>query len=469
MVEVSSLMSWTRIALMAGIVGAVGAHGRAQTSALADAYREPVSKLIATATSDRFAWDRLAVLTDTFGHRLSGSAALEDAIEWAAANMKRDGFDRVWTDPVKVPKWVRGSESLELVSPRQHRIPMLGLGMSVGTPPGGIDAELLIVASFAEFERRSAEARGRIVLFNAPFRGYGQTVSYRTNAASMAAQHGARAVLVRSVGPDGLRTPHTGMLSYRPGIAQIPAAAIPTEDANRLARLAAAGTTLRVRLSMDARMEPDADSANLIAELRGRERPDEIVVVGCHFDSWDVGTGASDDGGACVAVWEAARLMLKENLRPRRTIRVVLFTNEENGLRGGLDYRTRYANILDRHVLMFESDLGVAAPTGFGFSGNDIAREQIGAIAALLEPIGATHVGPAGGGADIGPSVAAGRIPSMSPEVDSSKYFIVHHTEADTIDRIDPADLAKHVAAIAGMIYVVADMPVRLGESPGTR
>ena len=451
------------------MVGAVGAHGRAQTSALADAYREPVSKLIAAATSDRFAWERLAVLTDTFGHRLSGSEALEDAIEWAAAAMKRDGFDRVWTDPVKVPKWVRGSESLELVSPRHHRIPILGLGMSVGTPPGGIDAELMIVASFAEFERRSAEARGRIVLFNAPFRGYGQTVSYRTNAASMAAQHGARAVLVRSVGPDGLRTPHTGMLSYRPGIAQIPAAAIPTEDANRLARLATAGTVLRVRLSMDARMEPDADSANLIAELRGRERPDEIVVVGCHFDSWDVGTGASDDGGACVAVWEAARLMLKENLRPRRTIRVVLFTNEENGLRGGLDYRTRYANILDRHVLMFESDLGVAAPTGFGFSGNDIAREQIGAIAALLEPIGATHVGPAGGGADIGPSVAAGRLPSMSPEVDSSKYFIVHHTEADTIDRIDPADLAKHVAAIAGMIYVVADMPARLGESPGTR
>jgi carboxypeptidase Q len=462
-------MSWTRVALVAGVALWAGSQGLAQTSSLADAYREPVARLVAAATADRSAWERLAVLTDTFGHRLSGSQALEDAIAWAAEQMKRDGFDRVWTDPVKVPKWVRGSESLELVAPRRHRIPMLGLGMSVGTPPGGIEAELLVVASFAEFERRSAEARGRIVLFNAPFRGYGQTVTYRTNSASLAAQHGARAVLIRSVGPEGLRTPHTGMLTYRPGVAQIPAAAIASEDANRLARLAAAGTPLRVRLSMDARTEADAESANLIAELRGRERPDEIVVVSCHFDSWDVGTGASDDGGACIAVWEAARLMMKAHLRPRRTVRVVLFTNEENGLRGGLDYRSRYANVLDRHVLMFESDLGVAAPSGFGFSGNDIAREQVAAIASLLESIGATHVGPAGGGADIGPSVAAGRIPSMSPEVDSSKYFVVHHTDADTIDRIDPADMAKHVAAVAGMIYVVADMPVRLGESPGTR
>jgi carboxypeptidase Q len=464
-----------RMGIRRVLIGIVSIWGLGTTVALvqgpsfADAYREPVARLVRAATADRFAWDRLAVLTDTYGHRLSGSQALEDAFDWAAETMRRDGFDRVWMDPVKVPKWVRGTESLELTAPRRHSIPMLGLGMSVGTPPDGIEAELMIVNSFAEFERRSAEARGRIVLFNAPFRGYGQTVTYRTTSASLAAQHGARAVLVRSVGPEGLRTPHTGMLTYRRGVPQIPAAAIPTEDANRLARLAAAGTRLRVRLSMAARTEPDADSANLIAELRGRERPDELIVVACHFDSWDVGTGASDDGGACIAVWEAARLMLEENLRPRRTVRVVLFTNEENGLRGGLDYRTRYANILDRHVLMFESDLGVAAPTGFGFSGNDLAREQVTAIASLLESIGATHIGPAGGGADIGPSVAAGRIPSMSPEVDSSKYFIVHHTEADTVERIDPAGMARHVAAVAGMIYVIADMPARLGEPTGTR
>ena len=441
----------------------------AQTVSFVETYREPVTRLVAAATSDHVAWTRLAVLTDTFGHRLSGSRALEDAIAWSVDAMKADGFDQVWTDPVKVPNWVRGAESLDLVAPRAHRIPMLGLGMSIGTPRDGIEADLIVVGSFAELERRSAEARGRIVLFNAPYRGYGQTVAYRTNGAAQAAQHGAVAMLVRSVGPDGLRTPHTGMLTYRAGVPQIPAAAIPAEDAQRLARLAAGGQRLRVRLAMEAHLEPDADSANVIAELRGRERPDEIVVVSCHLDSWDVGTGASDDAGGCIAAWEAARLMKQLDLRPRRTVRVVLYTNEENGLRGGLDYRTRYQTSLDRHVLMIESDLGVAAPSGFGFSGNETARAQVVAIASLLGPIGATRIGPSGGGADIGPSVAAARIPAMSPEVDSSKYFVVHHSEADTVDRIDPIDLAKHVAALAAMTYVVADMPARLGEAIGTR
>ena len=459
------LSRWIAIFLVGLSVVRVGA----QSTSFVDPYREPVARLIAAATADQFAWNRLSLLTDTYGHRLSGSKALEDAIAWSVDTLKADGFDTVWTDPVKVPKWVRGAESLDLIEPRLHKVPMLGLGLSVGTPPEGLVADLLVVSSFAELERRSAEARGRIVLFNAPYRGYGQTVAYRTNGASQAAQHGAVAALVRSVGPDGLRTPHTGMLTYRAGVSQIPAAAIPAEDAQRLGRLAATGQRLRVRLKMDAHLEPDADSANVIAELRGRERPDEIVVVSCHFDSWDVGTGASDDAGGCIAAWEAARLLKQLDLRPRRTVRVVLYTNEENGLRGGLDYRTRYQATLDRHVLMIESDLGVAAPSGFGFSGNDAARAQVAAIASLLGPIGATHIGPSGGGADIGPSVAAARIPALSPEVDSSKYFVVHHTEADTVDRIDPTDLAKHVAALAVMTYVVADMPARLGEAIGTR
>lgn len=461
-------MRMSRLIVLVTVVLGASPLG-AQSPSFIDAYREPVARVIAAATSDHSAWNRLALLTDTFGHRLSGSKALEDAIAWSVATMKADGFDQVWTDPVKVPKWVRGAESLDLVAPRPHRIPLLGLGLSAGTPREGIEADLLVVSSFAELERRSVEARGRIVLFNAPYRGYGQTVAYRTNGASQAAQYGAVAMLVRSLGPDGLRTPHTGMLIYRAGVPQIPAAAISAEDAQRLARQATGGQRLRVRLKMEAHFEPDADSANVIAELRGRERPDEIVVVACHFDSWDVGTGASDDAGGCIAAWEAARLLKQLNLRPRRTVRVVLYTNEENGLRGGLDYRSRHQASLDRHVLMIESDLGVAAPSGFGFSGNDTARAQVAAIASLLGPIGATHIGPSGGGADIGPSVTAARIPSMSPEVDSSQYFVVHHTEADTVDRIDPTGMARHVAALAAMTYVVADMPARLGEAIGTR
>ncbi len=458
-----------RIAAALAFVTAALVSSSAQVPGWLDEYRGPVSRLIEAATSSDTAWERLAELTDTFGHRLSGSQALADAIEWSMTQMRADGFDVVRADPVKVPHWIRGRESLEIVAPRGHRIPMLGLGLSVGTPPEGIEAELLVVGSFAELDRRSEEARGRIVLFDVPYRGYSQTVAYRANGAVHAARHGAVAVLVRSIGPQGLRTPHTGMMSYRTDVPAIPAAAISVEDSKRLARMTARGDRLRLRLRMEARLAPEADSANVIAEVRGRERPDDIVVLACHLDSWDVGTGASDDGGGCIAVWEAARLMLALDLRPRRTVRVVLFTNEENGLRGGLDYRRRYADELPRHVLMVESDLGVAAPTGFGFTGSDTARDQVRAIASLLSAIDAVNIGPSGGGADIGPAVSAGRIPAMSPEVDSSAYFRIHHTDADTIEQIDPRALARHVAALSAMAYVVADMPTRLGEVPGTR
>ena len=434
-----------------------------------EGYRVPVRRILERATASREAWDRLAELTDTFGHRLSGSQALDDAIAWAVARMRADGFDRVWTDPVKVPHWVRGRESLAIVAPRQHDLPVLGLGMSVGTPAEGIEGDLLVVESFEELERRREDVPGRIVLYNVPYRGYGATVAYRTTGASQAARHGAVAVLVRSIGPDGLRTPHTGTLLYRSAIPRIPAAAVAAEDARRLARMVARGDRVRLRLTMEARQLPDADSANVIAELRGTERPDEIVLVSGHLDSWDVGTGASDDGGGCIAAWEVARVLMALELRPRRTIRVVLFTNEENGLRGATAYRDRYRRQLSDHVLMIESDLGVSTPRGVGFSGNDAARAQIVAIASLLAPIGATHVGPSGGGADIAPSVAAAGIPALSPEVDPSEYFVVHHTQADTIERIDPAAMGRHVAALAVMAYVVADMPVRLGEVVGTR
>jgi carboxypeptidase Q len=441
----------------------------AQPAGWLDAYREPVDRIVRAALATDFAWRRLAYLTDTFGHRLSGSTSLSAAIDWAVTEMQADDLEGVRKDAVMVPHWVRGREALDIVTPHPQSLPMLGLGMSVGTPPDGIEADLLVVDSFVELERKAADARGKIVLFNVPFKGYGSTVAYRVNGASQAADAGAVAMLVRSVGPDGLRTPHTGMLVYRESTPRIPAAAISAEDAMRLARMAARGQRVRLRLSMEATLRPDVESANVIAEVRGRERPDEIVVVSGHFDSWDVGNGATDDGGGAIAAWEVARLLKTLNLRPRRTIRVVLFTNEENGLRGGLDYRDRYRAALGQHVLMIESDAGVFAPIGFGFSGNDTARAQVTAIVSLLAPTGATHVAASGGGADIGPSVVAGRVPAMSLEVDGTKYFLVHHTEADTVDKIDATDLAKCVAAMTGMAYVVADMPQRLGDAPGTQ
>ncbi len=425
-----------------------------------DAYREPAKRLIDASLATHFAWDRLAELTDTYGHRLSGSESLEAAIKWAVAEMKKDGLENVRLEPVKVVHWVRGAESAEITAPRRHPLVMLGLGNSVGTPKEGIEAEVVAVSSFRQLEEHAARAKGRIVFYNVPFTSYGETVQYRSTGPSRAAALGAVAVLVRSVGPPGLRTPHTGALQYGEGVPKIPAAALATEDADRLQRLIARGP-VRVRLRMEAQMLPDADSFNIVGEIRGRERADELVVIGGHFDSWDVGTGATDDGGGCVVTWEALRLMKKLNLRPRRTVRVVLWANEENGLRGGLAYRDRHRAELANHVLMLESDSGVFRPTGFGFSGSDAARARISEIAGLLRGIGADHIGPGGGGADIGPSVEAGGIPAMSLQVDGN-YFVLHHTPADTVDKINPDDMARAAAAIAVMTYVIAEMPDRL-------
>jgi len=426
-------------------------------------YREAANRLIAAATADHAAWERLALMTDLFGHRLSGSPQLNAAIRWASEEMKRDGLENVHTERVMVPHWVRGRESAQIVEPAHQEIAMLGLGDSVGTPSGGVQAELLVVRSFQELESKSSLAKGRIVLFNAPFTTYDDSRPVRSNGPSRASRHGAVAVLVRSIGPAGLRLPHTGALQYSEDAPKIPAAAIATEDADRLQRMSDRGTRVIVRLQMDAHFEADAESANVVGDWRGRERPDEIVVVGGHIDSWDVGAGASDDGGGCVATWEAVRLMKKLGMRPRRTVRVVLWTNEENGGRGGVAYRDAHRTELAKHVMMLESDTGVFRPTGFGFTGNDRARETVRAIASLLDSVGATEISPSGGGSDIDPSVREAGIPAMSTEI-AGEYFLIHHTAADTVDKIDPDDMAKTTAAIAVMAYIVADLPQRLGN-----
>jgi carboxypeptidase Q len=271
-------------------------------------------------------------------------------------------------------------------------------------------------------------------------------------------------MLIRSVAPNGQRLAHTGVMQYASDTARIPAAAIASEDADRLQRLVDRGGPVVVRLKMEARTEPDVLSANVVGELRGREKPDEIVVVGGHLDSWDVGAGALDDGAGCIVTWEAARLMKKLGLRPRRTVRVVLFTNEENGARGGIAYRDQHRSELGKHVMMLESDIGVYPPIAFGFTGTSIARETVRDIATLLTGIGIGSLLPSGGGADIGPSVIEGRIPSMSLDADEGRYFHYHHTAADTVDKIDPGDLARAAAAIAVMTYVIAEMPQRLGD-----
>ncbi len=447
-------------AILAIVVAPLVVAVRAQDAAT---YRPAANRLIDAALKDSAAWHRIAELTDTFGHRLSGSEPLERAIDWTLERMRADGLENVRGEPVMVPHWVRGEESAELITPRRKRLAVLGLGGSVGTPAGGITAPVLVVSSFDELTRRATEARGKIVLFDAPFTTYGETGLYRRIGADAAARAGAVAMLLRSVASYSMNTPHTGNMRHDTTVAAIPAAAIAVEDAMLLHRMQDRGQPMSVRLVMGARTFPDAPSRNVVAELRGRERPDEVVVIGGHIDSWDVGQGAMDDAGGVVAAWEAVRLMKQLGLRPRRTVRVVGWTNEENGGRGGQAYRA--AHDPAQHVFAMESDNGVFRPYGIEAVGTDSALAMLRRIAPLLARIGADSVSRGDGEADIAPLLAAG-VPGAGLHVDGTRYFWFHHTDADTPDKLDPADVSRCVAVMAVYAYVLAEMPERLPRTP---
>jgi Zn-dependent M28 family amino/carboxypeptidase len=276
------------------------------------------------------------------------------------------------------------------------------------------------------------------------------------------------AVLVRSVTPLAMQIPHTGTLRYDESQPRIPAAAVSPEDAMMIARLCAGGVRVRVRLEMEARMEPDADSGDVIGEIPGRERPQEIVVMGGHIDSWDVGQGAQDDGAAIMASLQAVALIKKLGLQPRRTLRVAFWVNEENGSRGGQAYRAWVGDRIGDHAAAIEMDGGAETPRGFGASVDQISLEMLGQIGRLLEPIGAGEITAGGGGEDISPLLRDG-VPGLAERAAGTHYFDWHHTEADTLDKVDPVDFRKSVAAMAVMSYVLADMPGRLATAPGRR
>jgi carboxypeptidase Q len=337
---------------------------------------------------------------------------------------------------------------------------VLGLGGGVSTPLSGITASVLVVTSFDELRSRAADARGKIVLFDVPFTTYRETVRYRVEGASAAARVGAVASLVRSIAPFSIRSPHTGAMRYDSTASRIPAGALSVEDAQMLHRMQTRGDSVVLNLVLRSRTLPDARSRNVVAEIRGRERPDEIVVLGGHIDSWDVGQGAVDDGGGSVAAWEAVRLIRRLGLQPRRTIRVVLWTNEENGGRGALAYRDAHAAELARHVVAMESDNGTFSPQGFRYSGPAAGLERVRQVSALLEPIHAGDVqqeyeSPE---ADIAPLVERG-VPGLGLDVERSRYFWFHHSDGDTLDKVDPAELGRCVAALAVMAFVLADLP----------
>ncbi|MCH7702872.1 MAG: M20/M25/M40 family metallo-hydrolase [Planctomycetes bacterium] len=470
------------IVLVTAVSGPIQAvRGQAEADgagSIADRYRPAAKRIIDAALAGNDAYNKLEQLCDGIGNRLSGSPQLKRAVRWAAAAMTADGQENVRLESVMVQHWVRGTELLMMNEPREAFMPMLGLGGSVATPPEGITADVVSVADEKALDALGEAVRGKIVLFNYPMppfdpetgSGYGAAVRYRGGGAQMAAKYGAVACLVRSCTAKSFQSPHTGGMKYGDAETKIPTAAITIEDAARITRLQARGVSVNVTLKMEAKMLAPAPSANVIGELRGTTYPDEIVVIGGHIDSWDVGQGAHDDGGGCVTAMEAINVLRRLNMIPQRTIRVVLWTNEENGLAGGKQYAIDHADELSNHVAAIESDGGSFAPIGYSIACNDEARQatavkQMGEILSLLAPLGATKVETGHSGADVGPLKGQGVI-TMSHMVDMSTYFDYHHTHADTLDKVDPEELSQNVAVMATVAYILADMPGRLGEDP---
>ncbi|KAJ7526660.1 hypothetical protein O6H91_16G017500 [Diphasiastrum complanatum] len=419
-------------------------------------------------------------MTDTYGPRLSGSSALERALDWVKEEMEKDGL-KVQEEKVKVPCWVRGHEYATLLSPRVKSLRMVGLGGSVGTPNGKpLVAKVLVVSSFEDLKKREIEAKGKIVVFNVPFQNYGTTVNYRYSGPEAAEKEGAVAALVRSISPFGLQTVHTGEM----GTAGIPSAAVSLEDAEMFARMQARGQEVVIELYMEAHTLPDQLSRNLILEIEGSEKPNEIVVFGGHMDSWDIADGAMDDGGGAMVSWEVIRVLHNLKLTPKRTLRAVLFVNEENGAKGAQQYFQDHEHELNLTSIAIETDEGTFTPYGISFQGSKAARAILNDIGmGLLSTIGAGNVTGSGVGTDIAyvcdQGVPCGnllvldpRIGNLSnnpcngfshppyPEADplKSAYFWYHHTEADTVDKLSPQQLQHCAAALGVWTYSIANL-----------
>ena len=469
--QLSWIMSRNHLGLSLSLLGFVLAGGPRSSSAqavpatgagesIAATYRGAADSLIHAATRDSAAYTRLGKLVDTFGSRLSGSAGLEAAIDWILGEMKSDGLQNVRGEPVMVPHWVRGEESAELVKPRRTPLHMLGLGGSVATPKGGITAPVLVVTSFDDLTRRAGEARGKIVLFDAPFTTYRETVHYRVEGASAAARVGAVASLIRSVSSYSIQNPHTGVMHYDSTVARIPAAALSVEDAMMLRRFQDRGVPVVLTLRMSARLLPDARSRNVVAELVGRERPDEVVVLG----------GTSTPGMSARAPWTMVAAPWPHGRRcgswagsgsgpvarcgwcSGPTRRMAVADPRPTGT------RTRPSSTSTRSP--WSRTTGYSARTAFGSAVRMRPSRAPRRLRQLLKPIGAGTVSreQESPEADIAPLVERG-VPGMGLDVDRTRYFWFHHSAGDTLDKLDPAEVARCVATLAVMAYVVADLP----------
>ena len=435
-----------------------------------------LKQLEQSALASDYAYRQVARLCNNIGPRLSGSPQAAHAVRYIADEMRRLGLD-VQLEKVMVTHWVRGVETAELVKfagqapGTTQKLVLTALGGSVATPAEGLTADVVVVQDFDQLQSLEKErVAGKIVVFNKRFdqqmaaqgfagNAYGQAVAYRVAGASAAARKGAVASLIRSVGGADYRLPHTGSLRYEDNAPKIPAGALSAEDAELVAYLASQGD-VRLHLTLTPQTLPDVESYNVIADLKGSEHPEQVVIVSGHLDSWDLGTGAIDDGAGVVIAMQAVNLIKHLGLKPKRTIRFIAWMNEENGLAGGRTYAIDHKNEFGNHVAAIESDLGAGHPTGVSAHAGAKAVEILQPLAAILQEIGAGVVRQTSGaeGADVTPLDVAG-VPTLSPIQDSRTYFNYHHTSADTLDKINPRELAENAAVMVVAAYAIACLP----------
>ena len=421
----------------------------------------------------RNSFELVRSLTTEVGPRFAGTPGDRAAVEWAVSAMNEIGLENVRTERVPVPRWVRGHERGEILAPYPQPMFLTALGGSVGTEDGGLEAEVVMVSSMEDLtERADAEIEGKIVFINQRMvrhqdgSSYGQAGIIRRSGPARAAEKGASGALIRSLATGSHRFPHTGATRYEDGIPKIPSAALAVPDADLLEMQIASGKPVLFRLDLGAQRFDDVLSATVIGEIPGREKPDEIVLLGAHLDSWDKGTGAIDDGTGVAITLEVARLILALPEPPRRTVRVVLFANEEFGLSGARAYPKGREAEIDQHVLAMEADLGAGRVWRYRARTDEPSVEDAKQLVRFLAPMGVTWSdNTAGGGADLIPLRYLG-VPMVDLRPDATYYFDYHHTDDDTLDKVDPVDLAQNVASYVVVAYWAAEREGTLGRPP---
>lgn len=426
---------------------------------------ETSRKIVKEGLTNQTSYKLLYELTSKIGSRLSGSPQAQQAVEWGKRKMLEMNYDSVWLENMMVPRWVRGKyEEVEIIYPSKIKLNSCALGGSGGTDDKWISAEVIKVNSVEEAKQLGEKAKGKIIYFSRPFdqtlidpgAAYGKAVDQRGRGPNEASKLGAVAAIVRSMTHALDDKPHTGATNFEKDVKKIPALAISTIDANKLNELLANGK-VEIKVKLSAQTLPDVESSNVIGQITGSEFPNEIVLVGGHLDSWDKGTGTHDDGTGCVQAMEVVNILKSLGIKPKRTIRAVLFMNEENGLRGGLNYAERRKSLKEKHIAAIESDGGGFTPTGFGITTDSLKFEKIKSFAYLLEEFHASRITKGGGGADINPLSESGTV-MIGLDHDSQRYFDYHHSDNDTIDKVNSRELELGAIAMTILAYAISEI-----------